>query len=116
MGSMYSLHIDPHQAKESLERSSLCVDAINFAFSTFLRTYNILAQLSAITAPTLVIAGRHDWICPPEFSSEIAENIPHSKLLILENSGHSVRADQPKALLEAIANFLFPEGKFSSHI
>ena len=24
-----------------------------------------------ITAPTLILAGRHDWICPPEFSEEI---------------------------------------------
>ena len=113
MGSMYSLNYDPQKTQESWQRSLLSVDAINFAFGGFLRTYNILEQLSAITAPTLVIGGRHDWICPPEFSQEIANNITNSQLLILENSGHSVRADQPEALLEAIANFLFPEGKLS---
>jgi proline iminopeptidase len=53
-----------------------------------------------------VIAGRHDWICPPEFSEEIARLVPHAELRIFENSSHSVRADEPQALLDAIAGFV----------
>jgi proline iminopeptidase len=53
-----------------------------------------------------VIAGRHDWICPPEFSEEIARLVPRAELRIFENSSHSVRADEPQALLDAIAGFV----------
>lgn len=106
MEPMYSLTYDPDKGAQGWERIILSVDAINVAFSGFLRSYNILDQLHKITAPTLVIAGRHDWICPAELSVEIANRIPNADLKIFENSGHSVRADEPEALLDAISGFL----------
>jgi proline iminopeptidase len=106
MGSMYSLTFDPTSPKNSWKRAILASDAINEAFGGFLRTYDVRDQLPKITAPTLVIAGRHDWICPPEFSEEIAQLIPNSDLRIFEHSGHAVRADEPEALLDAIAGFI----------
>ena len=59
-----------------------------------------------LRAPTLVIGAQHDWICPPEFSEEIANAIPNADLRIFENSGHSIRADEPEALLDAIVGFI----------
>lgn len=106
MGPLYSRTYDPAAAAISSQRGILSVDAINVAFGGFLQTYNLLDQLPLITAPTLVIGARHDWICPPEFSEEIARLIPNSDLRIFEQSGHSVRADEPEALLDAIAGFL----------
>lgn len=106
MRPMYSVTYDPHSQQEIPDRAILSVDAINVAFGGFLRSYNILNQLDKITAPTLVIAGRKDWICPPEFSEEIAKKIPNADLRIFENSGHLIRVDEPEALLDAIAGFL----------
>jgi proline iminopeptidase len=106
LGPMYSLKYDPIMSGIAWRRNILSVDAINVAFGGFLRNYNILDQLHKITAPTLVIAGRYDWICAPEFSEEIAQAIPHADLRIFENSSHLIRADEPEALLDAIAGFL----------
>jgi proline iminopeptidase len=53
-----------------------------------------------------VIAGRHDWICAPEFSEEIAQAIPNAQLKIFENSGHLIRVDEPQSMLDEIAKFL----------
>ncbi|MBN3923878.1 alpha/beta fold hydrolase [Nostoc sp. NMS4] len=106
LGSMYSLKYDPTQSGFARQQNILSVDAINVAFGGFLRNYNILDQLHKITAPTLVIAGRHDWICAPEFSEEIAQAIPNADLRIFENSSHLIRVDEPEALLDAIAGFL----------
>ena len=106
MAPMYSITHDPESRQKGWDRAILSADAINVAFSGFLRSYNVLDQLHKITSPTLVIGGRHDWICPPEFSEEIAQAIPNADLRIFENSGHSVRADEPEALLDAIAGFL----------
>ncbi|EKQ67974.1 putative hydrolase or acyltransferase of alpha/beta superfamily [Leptolyngbyaceae cyanobacterium JSC-12] len=106
MGSMYSLTFDPNSPKNSWKRAILSPDAINQAFGGFLRTYDVRDQLPKITAPTLVIGAKHDWICAPEFSEEIAELIPNSDLRIFEHSGHGIRADEPEALLDAIAGFI----------
>ncbi len=106
MGSMYSLTHDPQATQARWDRSIFSVDAINMAFGGFLRSYDVSQQLHTITSPTLVIGGRHDWICPPEFSEEIAQAIPNADLRIFEQSGHSIRADEPEALLEAIVGFL----------
>lgn len=106
LGPMYSLRYDPIKSDSAWQRNILSVDAINVAFGGFLRNYNILDQLHKITAPTLVIAGRYDWICAPEFSEEIAQAIPNADLRIFENSSHLIRADEPEALLDAIAGFL----------
>lgn len=106
LGPMYSLRYDPTKSGIAWSRNILSVDAINVAFGGFLRNYNILDQLHKITAPTLVLAGRHDWICAPEFSEEIAQAIPNADLRIFENSSHLIRADEPEALLDAIAGFL----------
>ncbi len=105
--TLYSITADPNSPPpKSWERAIVSPDAINIAFQDFLRTYDIRDQLHKITAPTLVIGARHDWICPPEFSEEIASLIPNSDLRIFENSGHAVRADEPQALLDAIAGFI----------
>lgn len=104
MQPMYSVSYDPN--KEAPMRAILSIDAINEAFGGFLRSYNVLDQLGRIIAPTLVIGGRHDWICPPEFSEEIARHIPNADLRIFEHSGHAIRADEPEALLDAIAGFI----------
>ncbi|MEH2111121.1 alpha/beta fold hydrolase [Nostoc sp.] len=106
LGAMYSLRYEPTTSGIAWSRNILSVDAINVAFGGFLRNYNILDQLHKITAPTLVIAGRYDWICAPEFSEEIAQAIPNADLRIFENSSHLIRADEPEALLDAIAGFL----------
>lgn len=105
MQPLYSMSYKP-DTLNTWGRSILSVDAINVAFGSFLRTYNVLDELPNITAPTLIIGGRYDWICPPEFSEEMAKAIPKSDLRIFEQSGHSIRADEPDALIDAILGFI----------
>jgi proline iminopeptidase len=106
MGPLYSRRHDPAAAALGHERTLHEPEPLNRAFGGFLRDFDLRPELGRITAPTLVIAGRHDWICPPEFSEEIARLVPRAELRIFENSSHSVRADEPQALLDAIAGFV----------
>jgi len=106
MGSMYSQTKQQNLDSPDSDYTILSIDAINAAFSGFLKDYNILNELHKITSPTLIIAGRHDWICAPEFSEEIAQAIPQPQLKIFENSGHLIRVDEPRSLLNEIAGFL----------
>jgi proline iminopeptidase len=106
MGPLYSLKFDAEKSAESRARGIRSVDAINEGFGGFLRTYDVTDELHKITAPTLVIAGRHDWICPVDQSEEIARLIPHADLRIFENSSHSVAADEHDALMDVIRGFV----------
>jgi proline iminopeptidase len=106
MGPLYARKFDPEKAKERRGRGIVSPDAINEGFAGFLRTYDVTDQLHRITCPTLVIAGRHDWICPPEWSELIASKIPRADLRIFEESGHSVSGDEPAAFLDLIRGFL----------
>ena len=108
MGPMYSTTFDPSAGSAARDRGILAPDAINMAFKPggFLQRYDLRPELAAITAPTLICSGRHDWICPPEFSEEIHRLIPGSDLRIFEHSSHAIRADEPQALLDAISGFV----------
>jgi proline iminopeptidase len=108
MGPMYSVTFDPVAAKPARARGILAPDAINKAFAPggFLQNFDLRPELAGITAPTLICAGRHDWICPVEFSQEIHALIPGSDLRIFENSSHAIRGDETQALLDAIAGFI----------
>lgn len=108
MGPMYAYRHNQADAKAVRDRGSLSPDAINAAFGPggFLHHYDLRPELGRITAPTLILAGRHDWICAPEFSDEIHRMIPGSQLRIFENSSHSIRADEPDAMRAAIRDFV----------
>ena len=106
MGPLYSVKHNPASAALGHRRTLHEPVPLNRAFGGFLRTFDLRSELPRITAPTLVIAGRHDWICPPEFSEEIARLIPRAELRVFEGSAHSVRVDEPQALVDAIAGFV----------
>ena len=109
MGPMYSRKYDAAAAAPARERGILTPEALNRAFAPggFLRNgYDLRPELKRITAPTLILAGRHDWICAPEFSEEIHRLIPGSELRIFEESSHSIRGDEPEKLIDAIAGFV----------
>jgi proline iminopeptidase len=104
LGPIYSRTFD--LAKERERRCIYSIDAINEGYSGFLRDYDVTDQLGKITAPTLVIGGRHDWICAPEFSEEIADGIPGAELRMFENSGHTVYTDEPEAFTDVVRGWL----------
>ena len=108
MGPLYSRTFDPKVTAEGRARAIHSPEPLNRAFGPggVLRSFDLRPELSRITAPTLIIGGQHDWICPPDFSREIAGLIPGSRLEIFENSSHSIRADEPERMLHAIRSFV----------
>jgi proline iminopeptidase len=81
-------------------------EAINEGFGGFMRDIDFIPELHKIACPTLVFAGRDDWVCAPQFSEEIAVEIPNAKLVIFEHSGHSVPMDEPEAFINMMRDFI----------
>ena len=108
MGPLYARRHDAASAAAVRGRAEPSPEPLNRAFGPggFLRTFDLRPELARITAPTLILAGRHDWICPPEFSEEIHALMPGSQIRIFEDSSHSIRVDEPAALLDSITRFV----------
>jgi proline iminopeptidase len=108
MGPLYARNYDPQAAAAIRGRGVNSPEPLNRAFGPggFLHSYDLRPELCKIIAPTLILAGRHDWICAPEFSEEINRCIPGSDLRIFEDSSHSIRSDEPGAMIDAIAGFI----------
>jgi proline iminopeptidase len=108
MGSLYAHKHNAAQSQAGLSRAILSPEALNRALAPdgFLRKLDLRPELGAITAPTLICAGQHDWICPPEFSAEISRLIPDSDLRIFADSSHSIGSDESEHFVAAAAGFI----------
>ncbi len=68
--------------------------------------WSVMDRLSEIRARTLVIAGRDDFIFPPEHQAQIAAGIPDAQLEIVERAGHNPHAEEPAVVMRAVRRFL----------
>jgi len=62
-------------------------------------------DLAAIACPTLVLVGADDILTPPELSTEIAENIPLARLVVIPGAGHLSTLDQPDRVNVALTEW-----------
>jgi proline iminopeptidase len=113
MGSLYARKGDPALSNAGLKRMILSPQPLNRAHGPegFMRSFDLRPELRAITAPTLILAGRYDWICSPEFSEEIHQLIPGSDLRLFAESAHSIGGDEPQQFLDAVAGFIVYKSK-----
>lgn len=73
------------------------------------------AQLGKITAHTLVLVGRSDFITPVPVSKAIADGIKRSELHIFENSGHFPFVEQPTEFASVLKTF-YDEARATSAV
>jgi 3-oxoadipate enol-lactonase len=68
--------------------------------------FDMASQLGAITPPTLIIAGRDDGITPVQRAEALHTNIRGSKLVIIDEAGHTVPTEKPAVFDDALTDFL----------
>jgi pimeloyl-ACP methyl ester carboxylesterase len=56
--------------------------------------------------PTLILWGRHDRMIPIEHALAAHEAMPHSQLVIFEDSGHFPHAEEPQRYAEVVSDFV----------
>ena len=69
-------------------------------------TFDRRALLSAISVPTLLLAGELDPNAPPAVMQKMAEKIPGATYECLPRAGHLASLEQPAAFADAILRFL----------
>ena len=61
--------------------------------------------LAKISAPTLVIAGKHDPATTPEANEFICEHVPNADIAVLDTA-HIANVEQPKLYADTVLDFL----------
>lgn len=77
-----------------------------YAFSRLLPGWTVMDRLGEIMAPTLVLAGRHDFQFPPEHQAILAERIPTAQLALIERAGHNAPIERPAEVIGAVRRFM----------
>jgi proline iminopeptidase len=63
-------------------------------------------RLGNITVPTLVLVGRHDFICSPVQAQAIHAGVTGSVLEVFERSGHLPWLEEPQLFFNTLGRFL----------
>jgi pimeloyl-ACP methyl ester carboxylesterase len=61
--------------------------------------------LQKIETPCLLIWGDHDRVVPLHIGKQLRKDLPHSQLIILENTGHLVPEERPEEVYQHIKDF-----------
>jgi len=68
--------------------------------------FDVRGELNLISAPTLIVCGRDDFICGPPAAEVMAGGIKGAKVVYLENTGHMMFIEQAAAFRGAVSDFL----------
>ncbi len=81
-------------------------ETVVFGFSQLLKNWTVMDRLNEIKAPTLVLAGRHDFEFPPEHQALLAAGIAGAQLAIVERAGHYAPMERPAEVRHSMRQFL----------
>ncbi|HVO27091.1 MAG TPA: alpha/beta hydrolase [Candidatus Margulisiibacteriota bacterium] len=68
--------------------------------------FDIRARLGDLTVPTLIVAGRDDTMTPLQQSEVLHDGIQGSKLVVIDDAGHTVPNEKPEEFNSALRDFL----------
>jgi pimeloyl-ACP methyl ester carboxylesterase len=69
-----------------------------------LDTRPVVARVTRIRHPTLVIWGRDDRICPPAYALKLSREVPDAHLEIMD-AGHAPHAERPDEFVAIVEEF-----------
>ncbi len=118
LGKAYNPHTSiwqlPHMIIMGLP-SKLRPEALIYSATHFLKGWTAMDRLGEINVPTLVMAGRDDFIYPPEHQQELAARIPNARLVLIDRAGHNPHDEQPAQTIRAIRDFMVASEVIDEH-
>jgi 3-oxoadipate enol-lactonase len=73
---------------------------------------DIEAELTSITAPTLVVAGAEDPATPPDHGARIAARVPGARMAVVPGSAHLANLQQPDEVNALVLRHLLQQPEF----
>ncbi len=81
-------------------------EATIYGYSQLLNGWTVMDRLSEIKVPALVVAGRSDFLFPPEHQAILADRMPNAQLVLIERAGHNPQMERPAEVIRAIRDFM----------
>lgn len=81
-------------------------EATIFGYCQLLKDWTVMDRLCEIKVPTLVMAGRYDFLFPPEHQAILADRLPNAHLELIECAGHNPHMEQSAQVIRAIRDFM----------
>ena len=81
-------------------------EALIFGYGQMLQGWSVMNRLGEIHVPTLVTAGRYDFLFPPEHQAILADRIPNARLELIECAGHNPQMEETDVTVGIIRSFL----------
>ena len=109
LASAYDPHMNLVSAARMMfaeRRSKMRPEALIWAAPHLLKGWTVMDRLAEITVPTLVMAGRDDFVFPPEHQAQLAAGIPNARLRIIERAGHNPHDERTAEVMAAIRDFI----------
>jgi proline iminopeptidase len=80
--------------------------ALRYFNSREFLTFDLRPALAGVTVPTLVVAGREDFILGPAACCEVADGIANARLEVLDDVGHLPWVENPTEFAAVVMAFL----------
>jgi len=103
---LYDANTTPEKIAQRIASATFRYETHNWAFSRNVPNYDVTGRLHEIRCPVLIVVGRHDWITPVTASEEIKAGIPHARLEVFEDSGHSPQIEESEKFVALVREFL----------
>ena len=87
-------------------RSRMCPEALIQSGRHLFDGWSVVDRLGEIAVPTLIIAGRQDFVFPPQCQQQLAAGIPGSQVVIVDGAGHSPQDEKPAEVIAVLRSFL----------
>jgi len=81
-------------------------EALIFGYGQVMQGWTVMDRLGEIQVPTLVTAGRYDFLFPPEHQAILADRIPDARLELIECAGHNPQLEETDVTVGIIRSFL----------
>lgn len=111
-GFLFTLFYSPDSREAYIEQMKVLPGGNNEALERVVLVdldagkYDFTTQMRQLKVPTLVVTGRFDMVVPPLNSWQIHQQIPGSRFLVLDRSGHMPFYEEPELFASTVGTFL----------
>jgi len=102
---LYFHTYDADLAERVMGKTVISVEA-GEAGDAIIEDWDLTPRLGEISAPTLILVGKDDFVCPPSQAKAMHEGIPNSDLAVFERSGHFTHVEEPEAFFDTVRRWL----------
>ena len=105
-----------HEVFSSGPSLKMRAEPLIFGYSQLLNGWTVMDRLGEIQVPALVMAGRHDFLFPPEHQAILADRLPNAELVLIERASHNPQAERPAEVIQAVRDFMAAAKPSGTHI